>query len=288
MRSDFLVGSDKPVFKTPFFRLALFVPIILGGSLACYIGKAESLVFSLSSGVKSVELFWEYLKIPIAIASLSIPLASWVIANHRSAQLVETIKKQEEKRLYDLYYDHSDYFAKTFGRFIKTHKWFYLEAEDVPVIHRQLFLQSLLNNSGEFTPNPVVLESIKLYLRNITESLDLFIDHFESLQLAENGYELSCHSYRFCVFTRERLMTLVKNLGSRPVCPNESLQVSLSAIIEIYSLYKWVVPEYEKENDLVAVDENKIKTAIKLIMDHSGIANPEELTLSNLEGSLII
>lgn len=288
MRKDFWVASDRPVFKTPLFRLSLLLPITIGSLLAMYIGKAESLIFSLSEGAKSAELFWHYLKVPIAIASLSIPLTSWVIANHRSAQLVETINKQEEKRFHDLFYDHSNYFVKIFGRLIKTHKWSYLEEDDLPLIHRQLFFHNILKNSGKFEPNPIVLDSIKLYLRNMADSFNHFVDGFDSLSAEGKNEALDSHCWNFTVFARDRLMTLVKNLGSRPIFPDDSLQSSLSATIEVASLYKWVIPEYETEDDFVDVEELKVSEVCRLIMTHFDISRPEDFKPSIIEGYLII
>jgi hypothetical protein len=285
LKTDFWVTRAKPVFKSPLFWLSLGLPLIAGFVLAMSIFNAESLTIDIFGGKKSIDLFWEYMKVPIALSSLSIPLASWVVANHRSAQLVETIEKQELKRLHDLYYDHSEYFSKTFGRFVDTHYWKYLEREDLYLIHRQLYFQNLEEQKDIFEPNTIVIAEIEIYCRNINKSLDAFIQEFTKNTKEEDILDSLCCS--LTIYLQEQLMVLVANLGSRPILPDTNLPILLSAPVEVSSLYQWIVTDYETKG-FDAVEMKKANDIARLVMEHIGVSRPEDMKLSAIEAHTTI
>ncbi|TOM12246.1 hypothetical protein, partial [Vibrio parahaemolyticus] len=68
-----------------------------------------------------------------------IPLATWVIANHRSAQITKSNKLQESKRLVETYLEQESFFERVYGRKITTAKWSFITQEDLPVIHAELY-----------------------------------------------------------------------------------------------------------------------------------------------------
>ena len=277
MKTDFWVAQAKPVFKSPLFWLSLGLPLILGTVLAMSIFNAENLTIDIFGGKKSIDLFWEFMKVPIALSSLSIPLVSWVVANHRSAQLVETIEKQELKRLHDLYYDHSEYFSKTFGRFVDTHYWKYLERDDLYLIHRQIYFHNLEEQKDILEPNTIVVAEIKIYCHNINQSLDAFIQEFTKNKKEECILDSLCCS--LTIYLQEQLMILVANLGSRPLLPDTNLLILLSAPVEVSSLYKWVVTDSETQ-DFDEVEMGKANHVAKLVMEHLGVGKPEDMKLS--------
>lgn len=285
MEADFWVARAKPVFKSPLFWLSLGLPLIVGFVLAMSIFNAESLTIDIFGGKESIDLFWEYMKVPIALSSLSIPLASWVVANHRSAQLVETIEKQELKRLHDRYYDHSEYFSKTFGRIVDTHCWEYLKREDLYLIHRQLYFQNLEQQKDILEPNTNVIAEIEIYCRNVNKSLDVFIQEFTKNTKEEYILDSLCRRLIICL--QEQLMVLVANLGSRPISPDPNLSILLSASVEVSGLYQWVVTDYETK-DLDVVEKEKVDYIARKVMEHIGVSSPEDMKLSVIEASATI
>jgi hypothetical protein len=287
LKTDFWVARTKPVFKSPLFRLSLALPLVVGFLLAMSIFNAENLTTDMFGGKKSIDLFWEYMKVPIALSSLSIPLVSWVIANHRSSQLVETIEKQEVKRLHDLYYDHSEYFSKTFGRFVETHYWKYIEREDLYLIHRQLYFHNLEKQKEIFEPNEIVINGIQTYCRDINESFDSFIQDFTMLADAKKENELDLLCYNFTIYLRDRLMMLVANLGCRPLLPSSNLQILLSASVEITSLYQWIVADYEAQR-FNGVNEEIANKIAYLVMGHLGVDKAEDIKPSIIENHGVI
>ena len=90
-----IVGARKDVFKTTALWLAILVPIGLSVLLWFAISYFEVFGLFLSDA-------WATMKLPIAIASLSIPLATWAIANHSSARVTETLANQDRKQLSDI------------------------------------------------------------------------------------------------------------------------------------------------------------------------------------------
>lgn len=83
--------KHKPLTKTFYFWLALFVPIFLGLALGLVVGLNSSLGgICFSSGC--VNYFIEVYKVPIAIAGFSLPLVAMVAAIQRSNEAFVQIR----------------------------------------------------------------------------------------------------------------------------------------------------------------------------------------------------
>lgn len=276
---EILIASNKPVFKSPLFLLALFLPILSGLILALLIAYSDNLSIDINGGKKAIEIFWEYMKVPIAVSSLSIPLASWVIANHRSTQLVDTLHKQETKRLHDLYYDHADYFVKTFGRFIKTHGWHYLEEEDLFLVHRRLYHHNIASGNDSFEANIDIIDFIKKYSFKVKKESEEFLIEFEKENLAVHEKTNQIFALTMCL--RECVEILSPVIGSKPLERDVCLQVVLNAIIEVASLYRWV--HQIDISEFNPIDETKLNVIAKKAMDHLGLSEPKNMKPSYMK-----
>ncbi|HDZ9330053.1 TPA: hypothetical protein RUZ39_004011, partial [Vibrio cholerae] len=145
MKYDDLVAKDKDVFTTPLFKLSILIPCCL----ALIVGFGISYNDNFSSLLGSL---WATMKLPIALASLSLPLATWVIANHRSAQLLKSAKLQESKRLVETYLEQEAFFERVYGRKLVSAGWEYITKEDLPVIHAQLYEFERLQVKNSISP----------------------------------------------------------------------------------------------------------------------------------------
>jgi hypothetical protein len=275
---DYWVGSNKPVFKTPLFWLSLLLPLLIGLILGVAIAVSDNLNLDLFGGKKAIDLFWDYMKVPVAMMSLAIPFTSWVIANHRSAELVDTIAKQEHKRVSDLFYAHSEYFVKTFGRFIKTHLWQFIEIEDLYLIHRQLYFHNLEHGNSRFTPDSIVLEDLKNCFQGGSAGLDKFMEEFLNGKCMENDDAVDNLCLSLYDFLSNSLNRLASNLGTRPILKNESIVVLLSGLGEVANLYVWVNESDDSDSKLAKELFEKSNNIAHMIMQHFGLLQAEEMT----------
>ncbi|MFM5398757.1 hypothetical protein ACET8C_10660 [Aeromonas veronii] len=104
-----LIGARNDVLKSGAFIASICIPIALSVGVALLIHYLPSFNSLLSH-------LWETMKLPIAIASLSIPLATWAIANHGSARVTETLKIQDRKQLSELYFEQEKLFEKVLAK----------------------------------------------------------------------------------------------------------------------------------------------------------------------------
>jgi hypothetical protein len=288
MENDYWVGSNKPVFQTRLFWLSLLLPLLLGTIIGATIAISDNLSLDLFGGRKAIDLFWDYMKVPVAIMSLTIPFTSWVIANHRSAELVDTIAKQEQKRLSDLFYADAEYFVKTFGRFIKTHLWQFIEVEDLYLIHRQLYFHNLEYCGSKFIPNKIVLEDLKHCIQGGNAALSKFIAEFQNGTDTGNEKVLDHLCMSFYHYLFKSLNQLALNLGSRPILNNESVVVLLSALGEVANLYAWINESHDSDREFAKELIEKANTIAHMIMQHFGLFQAEEMTPQRFDALIAI
>ncbi|MCL1048458.1 hypothetical protein L2755_02265 [Shewanella abyssi] len=103
----------RPLYKNAWFWVAILFPPILAGTLALGISYSNNLyLLSYSLELGALETFYNYQKIPIAVAALIFPFSALVIAHHRSALTLEQIKKTEEQKTFANYLKHKEEFFK--------------------------------------------------------------------------------------------------------------------------------------------------------------------------------
>jgi hypothetical protein len=279
-----LVSSNKDVWKSPFFLISLLTPVVMGIALGLAIKSSEGLYWDWSLSKASIELFWDYMKIPIAISSLSIPLASWAIANHRSAQLINTINAQEEKRMHDLFYAHQEHFQKTFGRILKTHKWVYIEEDDLCLIHSQVYDYNIIGTKNCISPNTDILNVIEMYCNNINENLQEFYVQFKSKNTDDNDEFHYNLIYNLLVYLREVLTPIVSSVATKPLSEDASLHELLSAPIELSGLYLRVSTDEHKLDNFTSVDRDTVNAVGHIIIKYLGQPQASSINISTVEG----
>ncbi|WP_417883607.1 hypothetical protein [Vibrio rumoiensis] len=240
-----LVSKDKEVFTTPLFWCSILIPLIIAAFIAYKISYSPNFNNFLTH-------IWQNMKLPIALASLSIPLASWVISNHRSAQIVDNQKKEESKRLTETYLQQEAFFERYYGRKIQTLGWKYIEKEDLPVIHAQVYEFKRLSEKGVITPQYEIEKDLNNYFKGTERS---FWDFYEAFVLEtknnNNQYLLDAYTRQLFTFLNQSIHNLSISFGSRNLNLNETiLPLYAEAYFEVYNLCESIniSPNYtEKE-----------------------------------------
>ncbi|KMV28410.1 hypothetical protein AB733_23830 [Photobacterium swingsii] len=303
----------RTIFKVKLFWLVLTLPILVGIVIGSIIGHTEGLILDVSQGKESFDIFWNHMRFPIAIASMSIPLATWVIANHRTSQFVKSLEVQErnselqqksianqlqtlsyqaDTQLLDSYYSHRDFFITIYSRKIETDSWEYIEKEDLPLIHAKLYNYSELTNIKEIKLNQEKLIFIEEYLERHSRKLleicteltefktkfsDTIDDQHEASILAINSlWQLSAWLDQFAL-----------NLNFRRVistqCP---LSLMIKSYFEIFSLYTDLVPDKATETRYQDVLEDQaIANAITNLIGEI-TKSGDDITIEGLEQSM--
>lgn len=106
MHSNKKPYTTPPLFEDIIFLRALFCPIIIALIISFIILLSpESVTIFLNNLIKN-------LKLPIAIAALSIPLTAFVIANQRSKLMLKQIEKSTEQQAFSNYTHHMNEFKE--------------------------------------------------------------------------------------------------------------------------------------------------------------------------------
>lgn len=194
------IGAKNDVLKSGAFIAAIFVPLILSIAIALMIKFVPAFVPLLSS-------LWETMKLPIAIASLSIPLATWAIANHGSARVTETLKIQDRKQLSELYFEQEKLFEKVLTRKIEHYEFKYITVQDLPVIHATIFNYKNIYQHGRIAFNNSICENIKEAFDTNNNVNRIFYEKFTEEKNGNND------SIRICNLTSNYIATIQHNPG---------------------------------------------------------------------------
>lgn len=98
------------LLDTMMFRSVIAIPLLSAMVLSgiAILNTALSADWTLSGFNKFVELF----KLPLGVASLSIPLGALVASHHRSVQSASQIYAQESQNVFSNFIKHKEYFGK--------------------------------------------------------------------------------------------------------------------------------------------------------------------------------
>ncbi len=178
---------------------------------------------------------WETMKLPIAIASLSIPLATWAIANHGSARVTETLKIQDRKQLSELYFEQEKLFEKVLARKIEHYEFKYITIKDLPVIHATIFDYKNLHKNGHIIVRNTISDNIKKVIEANNIVNHAFYDAFIAEKNGNNDsikmHDLTAH---YISTIQHNLMILSPYTGCRVLREGvTSLGLLVSAYIEI-------------------------------------------------------
>ncbi|MGB3385769.1 MAG: hypothetical protein WBA64_14020 [Marinomonas sp.] len=270
-----IVSKNKDVFKTPLFIGSIVIPLLLSIGIGLGIHYSESFVCFLNS-------FWTSMKLPITIVALSIPLATWAIANHRSAQMVHANKLSEEKRLFETYFEQEKFFERIYGRKIITAEWFFITVEDLPVIHSEIYEFRDLKNKGTISIRDDIHVAINNHLEENMKIIWGFYDHFTEEK--DNNIFL-LHSYTIQLFTK--LNTLLNNLSNifgikHLNLQNTNFSTYTQSYFEIYDLCIYLdIPINKIDNEKRNDDYETFYAVASLIFERFNL-NAEECTINKL------
>ncbi|EKP0262813.1 hypothetical protein JFQ93_004181 [Aeromonas sobria] len=274
-----IVGARKDVFQTTALRLAILVPIVLSALLWFGISHFAAFGVFLSN-------MWATMKLPIAIASLSIPLATWVIANHSSARVTETLANQDRKQLSDIYFEQEKLFESVLIRKIKHLNFRYITAEDLPVIHATIFDYKNLHKNGFLKIKPDLSDKI----REVTEvnrgnSLFFYEAFIEEKNGGNDSIRMQNLTCSYMDMLANNLMVLAGHVGCRMIRENDtSLETLCSAFVEIEHLVSEIKNFItdDIENSFLTEDDYELFNAIMVVTTEYHGSTPAELTISKV------
>lgn len=278
-----IVSKNKDVFKTPLFIGSIVIPLLLSIGIGLGINYSESFVCFLNN-------FWTSMKLPITIVALSIPLATWAIANHRSAQMVHANKLSEEKRLFETYFEQEKFFERIYGRKIITAEWFFITVEDLPVIHSEIYEFRNLKNKGTISIKDDIHIAINNHLEESIKIIWGFYDHFTEEKEKENNIFL-LHSYTIQLFTN--LNILLNNFSNIFGTKYLNLQKTnfstyTQSHFEIYDLCIYLdIPINKIDNEKRNDDYETFYAVASLIFDKFNL-NAETCTIEKLNEKINI
>ncbi|HBI3715861.1 hypothetical protein [Vibrio parahaemolyticus] len=275
------VAKDKDVFATPLFLLSIAIPMLtaIGIGIALYFSTTFSSVLSH---------IWATMKLPLAIASLSIPLATWVIANHRSAQITKSNKLQESKRLVETYLEQESFFERVYGRKITTAKWSFITKEDLPVIHAELYEFQKLQDKGEIKARANVKDDVQAYFHGTHRVFWEYYEHFVKEKENENNeFLLESFTTQLYEYLHYNLATFSRAFGTQNVDIEDTcLSTYISAYFEVYQLCVDLKIDTGDVNDESIRDDYETFIAVaNLVSDNYGL-RLENATLGRLKEDL--
>ena len=226
------------------------------------------------------------MKLPIAIASLSIPLATWVIANHSSARVTETLANQDRKQLSDIYFEQEKLFERILIRKIKHLNFRYITAEDLPVIHATIFDYKNLHKNGFLK----IKSDLSDKIREITEinrgnSLFFYDAFIEEKNGGNDSIRMQNLTCSYIDMLANNLMVLAGHVGCRMIRENDtSLETLCSAFVEIEHLVSEIknfITDDIKDSFLTE-DDYELFNAIMVVTTEYHGGTPAELTISKV------
>lgn len=226
------------------------------------------------------------MKLPIAIASLSIPLATWVIANHSSARVTETLANQDRKQLSDIYFEQEKLFERVLIRKIKHLNFRYITAEDLPVIHATIFDYKNLHKNGFLK----IKSDLSDKIRDVTEinrgnSLFFYEAFIEEKNGGNDSIKMQNLTCSYIDMLANNLMVLAGHVGCRMIRENDtSLETLCSAFVEIEHLVSEIKNFItdDIEDSFLTEDDYELFNAIMVVTTEYHGGTPAELTISKV------
>ncbi|MGR4988775.1 hypothetical protein ACPV3U_04270 [Vibrio rotiferianus] len=280
------MSDNKKLSQTKLFKAAIGVPI-LGSFALGYV------LHTYEDAPKLLADFWTTFKIPMTIASLSIPLVAWVTANHRSEQTMKGLELQKDKRLYEMYYEQQKHFEKVMGRRVKNAKFKYITEEDLPVIFSELYEFNRIQEKGEVTLKPTAVSDVNRFVIQTGEILYSFYEHFSEHKEKNPDQKRALDGFIHQLYThlQNNLHKLSDDIGVRFIdLSDSSVEIFSRAYSEVIHLAYYMGDDFKEvwdvspEEDGSSRDQNILNTfsAIEeVIRGHMGVVG--EASFSNLE-----
>ncbi|KNY44992.1 hypothetical protein AKG94_12610 [Vibrio harveyi] len=280
------MSDNKKLSQTKLFKAAIGVPI-LGSFALGYV------LHTYEDAPKLLADFWTTFKIPMTIASLSIPLVAWVTANHRSEQTMKGLELQKDKRLYEMYYEQQKHFEKVMGRRVKNAKFKYITEEDLPVIFSELYEFNRIQEKGEVTLKPTAVSEVNRFVIQTGEILYSFYEHFSEHKEKTPDQKRALDGFIHQLYThlQNNLHKLSDDIGVRFIdLSDSSIEIFSRAYSEVIHLAYYLGDDFKEvwdvppEEDGSSRDQNILNTfsAIEeVIRGHMGVVG--EASFSNLQ-----
>ncbi|MCX8904290.1 hypothetical protein [Vibrio parahaemolyticus] len=278
--------DNKKLSETKLFKAAIGVPL----SASIVVGLV---LYACKDAPQLLADFWTTYKIPMTIASLSIPLVAWVTANHRSEQTMKGLELQKEKRLYEMYYEQQKHFEKVMGRRVKNAKFKYVTEEDLPVIFSELYEFNRIQEKGEVSLKPTAVEEMNRFVTQTGEILYSFYEHFSEHKEKNPDQRRVIDNFIQQLYTclQNNLHKLSDDIGVRYVdISDSSVEIFSRAYSEVLHLAYYMGDDFKEvwdapiEDDGNSRDQNVLITfnAIEeVIRGHMGIVG--EASFTNLQ-----
>lgn len=145
------MAPEAHLIDTRWFRGAIVIPV----GLALLVGWifTGDLSLELDRSPEGMNNFLKMFKLPLGIASLSLPIVAVVAANHRSMQTAKQIQEQNAQNIFSNHLEHRDFFAK----FIEERKPFDKLTIDTARLYEALFPFAV---EGDLRPNLDLLDEL--------------------------------------------------------------------------------------------------------------------------------
>lgn len=273
------VGAKNDVLKSRAFLAAIFIPIAVAFIVGLIIAFVPTFSILLSS-------LWGTMKLPLAIASLSIPLATWAIANHSSARATETLKIQDRKQLSELYFEQEKLFEKILTRKIENYKFEYITIKDLPVIHATIFDYKNLYKHGRVQFNNSICDKIKeVFEANNNVNLSFYESFINEKNGNNDSIRIQNLTASYIDKIQNNLMVLSPLTGCRVLQEGKtSLGMIISGYREIEHML-FEIKQYIFEDltvQFITEDDYEVYNAIINITTAYYKCRPDELTIAKI------
>lgn len=280
------MSDNQKLSQTKLFKAAIGVPI-LGSLVLGYV------LHTNEDAPKLLADFWTTFKIPMTIASLSIPLVAWVAANHRSEQTMKGLELQKDKRLYEMYYEQQKHFEKVMGRRVNNAKFKYITEEDLPVIFSELYEFNRIQEKGEVTLKPTAVAEMNRFIIDTGEIIYSFYKHFSEHKEKNPDQRRVSNTLIQQMYThlQNNLHKLSDDIGFKFIdLSSSSVEIFSRAYSEVLHLAYYMGDDFKEvwdvppEEDGSSRDQNILNTfsAIEnVIREHMGVVG--EASFSNLQ-----
>ncbi|OOE83493.1 hypothetical protein BZG73_11585 [Salinivibrio siamensis] len=280
------MSDNKKLSQTKLFKAAIGAPILVSIVLGYVLYTYEDVPKLLAD-------FWTTFRIPMTIASLSIPLVAWVTANHRSEQTIKGLELQKDKRLYEMYYEQQKHFEKVMGRRVKNAKFKYITEEDLPVIFSELYEFNRIKEKGEVTLKSTAVAEMNRFITDTGEILYSFYEHFSERKEKNPDQRRVLNNIIQQMYTllQNNLHKLSDDIGFKFIgLPDSSVEIFRRAYLEVLHFAYYMGDDFKEvwdvptEEDGRSRDQNilNVFSAIEeVIRGHMGVDG--EANFSNLQ-----
>ncbi|WP_198403008.1 hypothetical protein [Pseudoalteromonas sp. 1_2015MBL_MicDiv] len=173
--SDF--SKVQSVFTYSIFRISLIIPILLSIVLLLFIWVNDNLSITWPSK-ESLDVFLNYMEVPLWVLGSSIPLGTLAAANFRALQFQqnllyqkENIERQNFEHIIDLYHKELSLFKEKFESIIINGKFKTIKGSNGALIFTRFYEKPTKENLNVINLNKLRMESVFHFMTTFEKSL---------------------------------------------------------------------------------------------------------------------